>query len=77
MIEVIMKSKMTLLTFLVHITSLVVNTVQVNTPGKKKKSAVVIFNQKLKNRFRSRMMFSLWWCQFDGLGRILLSQVMT
>ncbi len=35
MIEVIMKSKMTLLTFLVHITSLVVNTVQVNTPGKK------------------------------------------
>ncbi len=35
MIEVIMKSKMTLLTFLVHITSLVVNTVQVNTPGGK------------------------------------------
>ncbi len=37
MIEVVMKSKMTLLTFLVHITSLVVNnkTMQVNTLGKK------------------------------------------
>ncbi len=36
MIEVVMKSKMTLLTFLVHITSLVVNnkTMQVNTLGK-------------------------------------------
>ncbi len=76
MIEVIMKSKMTLLTFLVHITSLVVNTVQVNTPGEKKLSAVVIFNQKFKIRFRSGMMFSLWWHQFDNLGRILLSQVM-
>ncbi len=61
MIEVIMKSKMTLLTY----------------GGGKKLSAVVIFNQKLKIRFRSGMAFLLWWREFDGLGRILLSQVMT
>ncbi len=59
--KVIMKSKITIL---------VVNTVQVNTPGEKNLSAVVIFNQKLKIRFRSGMMFSLWWRQFDSLGRI-------
>ncbi len=70
--EVVMKSKMTLLTFLVHMTSLVVNnsTLQVNTPGKK--SAVIVFNQKRKIRFCSGMAFSLWWLQFEGLGRILL-----
>lgn len=40
---------------------------------KKKKFVFVIFKQKLKICFRTRMAFLLWRCQFDCLGRISLN----
>ncbi len=63
---------MTLLTFLVHITSLVVNNLTASQYTEKNVSAIVIFYQNLNICFCSGMAFSLWWCQFEGLGRNLL-----
>lgn len=62
--KVLMKSKFTLFTLLVHIASLEVNLWK-SIHWKKK-------NQNLNSCFRSGMAFLLWWNLFDCLGRVSL-----